>query len=142
MLKNLILLLNRGLIVFSNGHICNVDSTLPNVVKIDVKNDNVVLTLSNIVQFNVGIHNVASTFLNVVNYNVDVTTFFQRWFDVVQHRDVISTYKHRSTDFEMFAGEFLHIQLVWRQIFVFWRSHLLQTEESGCLWMQVLSFGF
>ena len=52
---------------FSNGHIRNVVSTLPNVVKIDVENDNVVSTLPNVVQFN-----VVSTFLNVFNFNVDV----------------------------------------------------------------------
>ena len=71
-LKNNVLLLNRGLIFFSNGHIRNVVSTLPNVVKIDVKNDNVVSTLSNVVQFKVVIHNIVSTLLNVVNFNVDV----------------------------------------------------------------------
>ena len=38
---------------FSNGHIRNVASTLPKVVKIDVENDNVVSTWSNVVQFNV-----------------------------------------------------------------------------------------
>ena len=43
---------------FSNDHICNVVSTLPNVVKIDVENDNVVSTLSNVVQFNTEKHNV------------------------------------------------------------------------------------
>ena len=57
---------------FSNGHICNVVSTLPNVVKVDVENGNVVLTLSNVVQFNVEIHNVVSLLLKVVNFNVDV----------------------------------------------------------------------
>ena len=36
-------------IFFSNGHIRNVLSTLPNVVKTDVESDNVVSTLSNIV---------------------------------------------------------------------------------------------
>ena len=61
------LLLNRGLIFFSNCHIQNVHSTLPNVVKIKLKNGNVVSTLSNVVQFDVEIHNVISTLLNVVN---------------------------------------------------------------------------
>ena len=71
-LKNIILLLNRGLIFFFwNGHICRVVSTLSNVVKINVENKNVVLTLSNVVQFNVQIHNVVSTLLTVVNFNVD-----------------------------------------------------------------------
>ena len=51
---------------FSNGHICNVVSTLSNVVKIDVQNDNVVSPLSNVVQFDVEIH-VVLTLLNVVN---------------------------------------------------------------------------
>ena len=60
------------LIFFSNGHIRNIVLTLPNVVKIDVENDNVVSTLSNVVQFNVEIHNVVSTLLNVVDFNVDV----------------------------------------------------------------------
>ena len=71
-LKNIILFLNRGIIFFSNGHICNVVSTLPNVVKIDVENDNVVSTLFNVVQFNVEEHNVVSTLFHVINFNVDV----------------------------------------------------------------------
>ena len=62
-LKNIILFLNRGLIFFSNGHIRNVVSTLPNVVKIDVENDIAVSTLSNVVQFNVDVHNVVSTLI-------------------------------------------------------------------------------
>ena len=56
-------------IFFSNGHIRNVISKLPNV-KIDVENGNVVSTLSNVVQrwktqqcFNVDIHNVVSTLI-------------------------------------------------------------------------------
>ena len=57
---------------FSNGHIGNVVSTFPNVVKIDVENDNAVLTLSNVVHFNVEKRNVVSTLLNVVNFNVEV----------------------------------------------------------------------
>ena len=71
-LKNIILFLNRGLIFFSNGHIRNVNLTLPNVVKIDVENDSVVSTLSNVVQFNFDVHNVVSTLLKIVNYNFDV----------------------------------------------------------------------
>ena len=70
-LKNIILFFNRGLIFFSNGHIRNVVSTLPNVVKVDVENDNVASTLSK-VQFDVEIQNVVSTLLNVVNFNIDV----------------------------------------------------------------------
>ena len=71
-LKNIILFLNRGLNFFSNGHICNVVSTLRNVVKIHVENDKVLSTLSNVVQSNVEKHNVVSTFLKAVNFNVDV----------------------------------------------------------------------
>ena len=72
-LKNIILLLNRGLFFFYwNSHIRNVVSTLPNVAKIDVENDNVVTMLSNVIQFNVEIHNLLSTLLNVVDFNVDV----------------------------------------------------------------------
>ena len=70
--KNIVLCLNRGLYFFSNGHICNVVSTLPNVVKIDVENDNVVSTLSNVVQFNVEKYNVVSTLFYVVNFNIDI----------------------------------------------------------------------
>ena len=48
---------------FWNGYICNVVSTLPNVLKIDVENDNIVSTLSNAVRFNVDVHNVVSTLI-------------------------------------------------------------------------------
>ena len=41
-LKNIILFLNRDLIFFSNGHIRNVASMLPKVVKITVESFNVV----------------------------------------------------------------------------------------------------
>ena len=75
-LKNINLFLTRGLIFiyfFSNGHIHNVVSTLPNIVKIYVENDNVVSKLSNVVQINVEIDNVIRYKLfNVVNFNVDV----------------------------------------------------------------------
>ena len=67
-LKNITLLFTRCLIFFSNGHIRNVVSTLPNIVKIYVENDNVVLTLSNVVQINFEIDNVDSTLLNVCKF--------------------------------------------------------------------------
>ena len=73
-LKNIILFLNWGLIIFSNGHIHNIVWTLSNVVKIYVENDNVVSTVSNIVQMNVEMDNVDLTLFNVVNFSVDVHT--------------------------------------------------------------------
>ena len=63
---------SRLIYFFSNGHIRNIVSTLPSVVKIDVENDNVVSTLSNVVQFNAEKHNVVSTLFYVVNFNVDI----------------------------------------------------------------------
>ena len=52
------------LFFFTNGHIHNVVSTLPNVEEIDVKNDNVVSTLTNV---------------QIKRRNG------QRWFDIAQH---------------------------------------------------------
>ena len=57
---------------FSNGHIRNVVSTLPSVVKTDFENYNNVSTLSNVAQFNVEKHNVISTLFYVVSFNVDI----------------------------------------------------------------------
>ena len=59
--KNIILFFTRGLIFFQMVIFSTFVSTLPNVVKIDVENDNVVSTLSNVVQTNVEIDNVDST---------------------------------------------------------------------------------
>ena len=61
--QNYYLVFESRLIFFSNGHIHNVVWTLPNVVKIDVENENVASTLPNVVQFNVDIHNVVSTLI-------------------------------------------------------------------------------
>ena len=83
-LKTIILFLTRGIIFifFQNGHSHNVVSTLPNVVKICVENDNVVqmkmiiyVENDNFVQIRVEIqswNSVDSTVLNVLNLNVDV----------------------------------------------------------------------
>ena len=97
--KKTIFFLNRGLIFiyfFSNGHIHNVVSAFPGVVKIYVEKDNVVSTLANVVQINVEMDNVDST--------LRYTTLLQRWFDIIRRRDVISTQKQRWNDVEMFAG--------------------------------------
>ena len=59
-------------VFFSNGHIRNVVSTLPKVVKIDVENGSVVSTLSNVVQFNVEKRSSVSTLFYVVNFIVDI----------------------------------------------------------------------
>ena len=55
--------------LFDSHHTHNVVSTLVNVIKIGVENDNVLLTLSNI---KVEIHNIDSILFNVVNLSVDV----------------------------------------------------------------------
>lgn len=59
-------------IFFGNGHIRSIVWTLPNVVKIDVKNIKLVPPLPEVVHKNVEIENINSTLLGVVNSNVDI----------------------------------------------------------------------
>ena len=59
--KNIDLFLNRGLFFFQMVISTTLFSTLPNVEKINVENDNVVSMLSNVVQLNVEKHSVVST---------------------------------------------------------------------------------
>ena len=67
-LKNIILFLDRGLILFQMVIFATLFRRCPTLWKSILK---MTTTLSN-VQFNIEINNVVSTFLNVVNFNVDV----------------------------------------------------------------------
>ena len=58
-------------VLFRNSHFHNVVSTFSNVVKLDIENG-VNSTLSNVVHINVGIHNIDSTLFDVVNFNVEI----------------------------------------------------------------------
>ena len=55
---------------FENGHMQNAVSTLTNVVKLAVQNNNIVSALSNVVNINVEIDNVNLRLFNVVNFNL------------------------------------------------------------------------
>ena len=63
---------SKLILLFSNGHIHNDVSMLPNVVKIYAENDNVIPTLFSVVQINVKTGTVDSALFNAVNFNVDV----------------------------------------------------------------------
>ena len=133
-LKNIILFLNWGLIFFSNGQIRNIVSTLLNVLKIDVENDNAVSTLSNNVQFNVKIHNIVSMLLNVVNYNADihnvVSTLIWRCATSRRHINLKTTLNRRENVcwgvFGLWTGRLLRM------------IYLVQETENYC-W-RVLSY--
>ena len=71
-LKNIFFVFDSKLIFYSHGCIHNVLLTLPDVLKINVENDNIVLMLSIVVHINVEIDNVEYTLLNFVNLNVDI----------------------------------------------------------------------
>ena len=85
--------LDAQFLFFSNDHIHNVVSTLLNVVKIYVENDNVVST-SDVVQINVEIDNVGLTLFNVVNFNVDVHNVVSTliWSCATSRRHIIKHY--------------------------------------------------
>ena len=57
---------------FENGYIRNINSTLTNFIKLNVKNDNVVSTLPKVVHNNVEVNNIDLTLREVVNFNVDI----------------------------------------------------------------------
>ena len=67
--KNISLVTKFIFQLFDSHDIHNVVSTLANVIKIGVENDNILLTLSNI---KAEIHNIDSILFNVVNLSVDV----------------------------------------------------------------------
>ena len=83
--------------LFANGHIHN--STLINVLKLNSRNNNVVLTLSNVSNINNEIDNVHSTLFNVANFNVDLHNFASRliwhYSTLWCHSNLITTLKQR-----------------------------------------------
>ena len=81
-------------VLFLNGHFHNVDSTLTNVVKFVVENDNIALKLCNVFHINGEMHNVDSTFFNVVNSKVEI-------------HDVMSTKRQHWNNIKLFAGDSL-----------------------------------
>ena len=74
-------------------------STFPNVVKLDVKNYNVVSTLPNVIHNNVERDNVDSALLDVVNSNYDihnvVSTLIKRCPTPLRHINLKTTLKQR-----------------------------------------------
>ena len=116
-LNNIILLLTR-VIFFPNGHIHNVVSTLPNVVKINVEND-LVSTLSNVFQINFEINNIDSTLFNVENSNVDVhsiiSTLIWRCASSWRHINIKTTLKQRWNIFWNITYEQKGLKENWNQ---------------------------
>ena len=99
--RDIILFLNKAwFLFFTNGYIHSVVSTLRNVVKIYIENDNVVSTLSDVVQINFEMDSVGSTLFNVVNFNVDVhniaSTLVWRCATSRRHINLKTTLKPRS----------------------------------------------
>ena len=70
-LNDFYLKLKYAICFFVNDHVHNVISTLLNVVKLDVENENVVLTLPNVAHKSV-IDKADSKLLNAVNSTVDI----------------------------------------------------------------------
>ena len=127
-LKNIILVLNRGLFVFCfffwNGHIRNVVSTL-----------------SNVVQFNVEIHNVVSTLLNVVDFNVDVrnvvSTLIWRCVTLRRHFNLFHTWwniRFWEKIQQAFWSEIKLIEVVYRNM----KECILEANLKGQVWQSSL----
>ena len=68
---------------------------LPNIVKFDVENENVVSTLSNVVKFNVEKHNVVSGLFYLVNFNVDIHNVVSTLIDLML-RDAATSYQPKN----------------------------------------------
>ena len=99
-----ILFLNGGLyIFFSNGHIHNVVSTLPNVVQFNVEKHNVVSTLFCVVNFNVDIRNIISTLIwrcTMSRHHINLRKTLNRRWNVcweVKYREFLSQIMRRSS---------------------------------------------
>ena len=81
-LKNITLLLPWDLLILF--HMVIFTTTFPNIVKINVENDNVVFALSIVVQINVEANNIDSTLFNVINSNVEIDNVDSTLFDVLK----------------------------------------------------------
>ena len=113
-LKNIILFLNLNF------------STLSNVVKIYVENDNVASTLSNVVQINVEMDNVDWTLFNVVNFNVDI-------------HNVLSTLIWRCATSRRHINQKATLKWHWN---VYWVHLYQQCHWRCCQYWSLLSIAF
>ena len=93
--------------LFENGHIQNVVSTSINVVKLDVRNNNIVLALPNVVNTNVEIDNINWTFAQLCKFQRVHT---QRCFNVDSILSNIAKSYHPNNSVETTLKCFLSIE--------------------------------